>query len=162
DRHQRRLQGDRRRRAEARARARRGRAPLRHAARGTQLPGNLEHRPQRLHERDLRAGLASGGPRAVLLAERIPGARAPGRRAPGGCRAATSHTGALAGSDAAVNGLFRQSGGIRTDTIEELFDTAMLLGSQPVPTGPGVAILTNAGGPGIMAADACESAGLTL
>ena len=83
-------------------------------------------------------------------------------RTPGGSRAASSHTGALAGSDAAVNALFRQSGVIRTDTIEELFDTAMLLASQPVPSGPGVAILTNAGGPGIMAADACESAGLTV
>ncbi len=83
-------------------------------------------------------------------------------RTPGGSRAASSHTGALAGSDAAVNALFHQSGVIRTDTIEELFDTAMLLDSQPVPSGPGVAILTNAGGPGIMAADACESAGLTV
>src|SRR5882672_9335527 len=83
-------------------------------------------------------------------------------RTPGGSRAASSHTGALAGSDAAVNALFRQSGVIRTDTIEELFDTALLLSSQPVPTGPGVAILTNAGGPGIMATDACESAGLVL
>jgi acetyltransferase len=83
-------------------------------------------------------------------------------RTPGGSRAASSHTGALAGSDAAVNALFHQSGVIRTDTIEQLFDTAMLLASQPVPAGPGVAILTNAGGPGIMAADACESAGLTL
>jgi acetyltransferase len=83
-------------------------------------------------------------------------------RTPGGSRAASSHTGALAGSDAAVNALFHQSGVIRTDTIEELFDTAMLLASQPVPVGPGVAILTNAGGPGIMAADACESTGLTL
>ncbi|HEY2924188.1 MAG TPA: acetate--CoA ligase family protein, partial [Candidatus Eisenbacteria bacterium] len=83
-------------------------------------------------------------------------------RTPGGSRAASSHTGALAGSDAAVNALFRQSGVIRTDTIEELFDSAMLLGSQPVPTGPNVAILTNAGGPGIMAADACESAGLSV
>lgn len=83
-------------------------------------------------------------------------------RTPGGSRAASSHTGALAGSDAAVAALFHQSGVIRTDTIEELFDTAMLLASQPVPSGPGVAILTNAGGPGIMAADACESAGLTL
>ncbi len=83
-------------------------------------------------------------------------------RTPGGSRAASSHTGALAGSDAAVNALFHQSGVIRTDTIEELFDTAMLLASQPVPSGPGVAILTNAGGPGIMAADACESAGLVL
>ena len=83
-------------------------------------------------------------------------------RTAGGSRAATSHTGALAGSDAAVDALFRQSGVIRTDTIEELFDSAMLLASQPVPTGPNVAILTNAGGPGIMAADACESAGLTV
>jgi len=83
-------------------------------------------------------------------------------RTPGGSRAASSHTGALAGSDAAVEALFHQSGVIRTDTIEELFDTALLLGSQPIPTGPRVAILTNAGGPGIMAADACESAGLTL
>ena len=83
-------------------------------------------------------------------------------RTPGGSRAASSHTGALAGSDAAVDALFRQSGVIRTDTIEELFDTAMLLESQPVPAGRRVAILTNAGGPGIMAADACESAGLTL
>src|SRR6267378_3616137 len=83
-------------------------------------------------------------------------------RTAGGSRAATSHTGALAGSDAAVDALFHQSGVIRTDTIEELFDSAMLLASQPVPTGPNVAILTNAGGPGIMAADACESAGLTL
>jgi acyl-CoA synthetase (NDP forming) len=83
-------------------------------------------------------------------------------RTPGGSRAASSHTGALAGSDQAVDALFRQSGVIRTDTIEELFDTALLLGSQPVPTGKRVAILTNAGGPGIMAADACESALLTL
>lgn len=79
-----------------------------------------------------------------------------------GARAATSHTGALAGSDAAVDALFHQSGVIRTDTIEELFDTALLLAYQPVPSGKRVAILTNAGGPGIMAADACESAGLAL
>jgi acetyl coenzyme A synthetase (ADP forming)-like protein len=83
-------------------------------------------------------------------------------RTASGARAATSHTGALAGSDAAVDALFRQSGVIRTDTIEELFDTALLLAYQPVPRGKRVAILTNAGGPGIMAADACESAGLTL
>jgi acyl-CoA synthetase (NDP forming) len=79
-----------------------------------------------------------------------------------GARAASSHTGSLAGSDAAVAALFHQSGVIRTDTIEELFDTALLLAYQPVPKGPRVAILTNAGGPGIMAADACESAGLEL
>lgn len=79
-----------------------------------------------------------------------------------GSRAASSHTGALAGSDVAVDALFRQSGVIRTDTIEELFDTALLLASQPIPAGPRVAILTNAGGPGIMAADACEAMGLEL
>jgi acetate---CoA ligase (ADP-forming) len=83
-------------------------------------------------------------------------------RTPGGSRAASSHTGALAGSDAAVEALFHQSGVIRTDTIEDLFDTAVLLASQPVPAGKRVAILTNAGGPGIMAADACEYAGLEL
>jgi acetyl coenzyme A synthetase (ADP forming)-like protein len=83
-------------------------------------------------------------------------------RTESGSRAATSHTGALAGSDIAVDALFRQCGVIRTDTIEELFDTALLLSSQPVAAGPRVAILTNAGGPGIMAADACESMGLQL
>ncbi len=83
-------------------------------------------------------------------------------RTSSGARAASSHTGSLAGSDQAVDALFHQSGVIRTDTIEELFDTALLLASQPVPAGPRVAILTNAGGPGIMAADACESAGLEL
>ena len=83
-------------------------------------------------------------------------------RTKSGARAASSHTGSLAGSDIAVDALFHQSGVIRTDTIEELFDTALLLAYQPVPTGSRVAILTNAGGPAIMAADACESAGLTL
>ena len=83
-------------------------------------------------------------------------------RTKSGARAASSHTGALAGSDQAVEALFHQSGVIRTDTIDELFDTALLLASQPVPVGDRVAILTNAGGPGIMAADACESAGLSL
>ena len=83
-------------------------------------------------------------------------------RTESGSRAASSHTGALAGLDIAVDALFRQSGVIRTDTIEELFDTALLLASQPVAVGPRVAILTNAGGPGIMAADACEGMGLQL
>ncbi len=79
-----------------------------------------------------------------------------------GSRAAASHTGALAGTDTAVGALFRQSGVIRVDTTEELFDTAMVLTSQPAPRGRGVAIITNAGGPGILAADACESRGLGL
>ncbi len=84
-----------------------------------------------------------------------------GRTAAGG-RAAQSHTGALAGTDLAVEALFRQSGVLRTETIEEQFDTALLLAHQPLPRGPRLAILTNAGGPGIMAADACEGAGLVI
>jgi acetyl coenzyme A synthetase (ADP forming)-like protein len=83
-------------------------------------------------------------------------------RSAAGARAASSHTGALATRDVIVDALFRQAGVIRTDTIEELFDAGMLLAHQPVPRGRGVAILTNAGGPGILAADACEAHGLRL
>ncbi|HKP87108.1 MAG TPA: acetate--CoA ligase family protein, partial [Blastocatellia bacterium] len=79
-----------------------------------------------------------------------------------GARAASSHTGALGATDSVVSALFRQAGIIRTDTLEELFDVANLLAHQPVPAGRRVAILTNAGGPGILAADACESRGLEL
>jgi len=85
-----------------------------------------------------------------------------GRSAPG-ARAAASHTGALlAGSEAAVGALFRQAGVLRADTLGELFDLAALLEHQPLPAGPRVAIVTNAGGPGILAADACAAAGLEL
>ena len=77
-----------------------------------------------------------------------------------GSRAASSHTGALASSDTVVDALFRQAGVIRTERLEELFDVAALLANQPVPRGRRVAILTNAGGPGILAADACEANGL--
>jgi acetyl coenzyme A synthetase (ADP forming)-like protein len=83
-------------------------------------------------------------------------------RSGAGARAAASHTGALASSDAVVEGLFRQAGIIRTNTLEEMFDVAALVAHQPVPAGRRVAILTNAGGPGILAADACEAEGLTL
>src|SRR6187397_2013195 len=79
-----------------------------------------------------------------------------------GARAAASHTGALASSDSFVDALFQQSGVIRTDTVTELFDVAMLLSRQPLPQGRRVAILTNAGGPGILAADACQSHGLDV
>lgn len=79
-----------------------------------------------------------------------------------GRRAASSHTGSLAGADTAVTALCRQAGVIRTDTLEELFDVAMLLANQPVPRGHRVAIVTNAGGPGIMASDACEAHGLEV
>ncbi len=83
-------------------------------------------------------------------------------RSSAGSRAAASHTGALAESDPVVDALFRQAGVIRTGTLEELFDVATLLSHQPVPRGRRVGILTNAGGPGILAADACEARGLEL
>lgn len=83
-------------------------------------------------------------------------------RSEAGARAAVSHTGALAAPDVAVDALLTQSGVIRTETMEELFDAATLLANQPVPHGRRVAILTNAGGPGIMAADACERLGLEV
>jgi acetyl coenzyme A synthetase (ADP forming)-like protein len=84
-------------------------------------------------------------------------------RSRAGARAASSHTGALvASSDVSVDALFEQAGVIRTDTLGELFDTATLMTRQPLPRGRRVAILTNAGGPGIMCADACEAEGLEL
>ena len=79
-----------------------------------------------------------------------------------GMRAASSHTGSLAGADTAVEALCIQAGVIRCDTIEELFDVAMPLATQPLPRGNRVGIITNAGGPGIMASDACETRGLEV
>jgi acetyl coenzyme A synthetase (ADP forming)-like protein len=79
-----------------------------------------------------------------------------------GARAASSHTGALAASDAAVDGLFHQAGIVRARSLSELFDLATLFAHQPVPAGRRVAVLTNAGGPGILAADACEAERLEL
>jgi acetyl coenzyme A synthetase (ADP forming)-like protein len=83
-------------------------------------------------------------------------------RTKSGSRAASSHTAALAASDVGTEALFHQCGVIRTDTLDEMFDVAACLDSQPLPAGRRVAIVTNAGGPGILAADACEAAGLTL
>jgi acetate---CoA ligase (ADP-forming) len=86
-----------------------------------------------------------------------------GGRTQAGNRATSSHTGALlSASDVTVDALFEQAGVIRTDTLAELFDAALLLGSQPLPTGNRVAILTNAGGPAILCADACEAEGLVV
>ena len=79
-----------------------------------------------------------------------------------GARAASSHTAALAGSEAAVDALFHQAGVIRASSLEELIDVATLLSTQPMPRGRRVAVLTNAGGLGILCADACEAAGLEL
>jgi len=84
-------------------------------------------------------------------------------RSSAGFRATQSHTGALvAASDITVDALFRQSGVIRTDSLDEMFDVAALMSTQPVPEGDRVAIITNAGGAGILAADACESLGLKV
>lgn len=83
-------------------------------------------------------------------------------RTPAGTRAASSHTGALASLDVAVSALFNQAGVIRTNTLEELFDICALLANQPIPKGKRVGVITNAGGPGILAADAIESNGLEL
>ncbi|HSC91917.1 MAG TPA: GNAT family N-acetyltransferase [Gaiellaceae bacterium] len=79
-----------------------------------------------------------------------------------GARAASSHTAALAGSETAVDALFHQAGVIRATSLEELIDVATLLSTQPEPKGRNVALLTNAGGLGILGADACEAAGLEL
>jgi len=79
-----------------------------------------------------------------------------------GARAASSHTAALAGSEAAADALFQQAGVLRATTLEELVDAAALLSSQPLPHGRRVAVVTNAGGLGILCADACEAARLEL
>ncbi len=79
-----------------------------------------------------------------------------------GQRAASSHTAALAGSEVAVDALFHQAGVIRASSLEELIDVAALLANQPELKGRRVAVLTNAGGLGILCADACEAAGLNL
>jgi len=79
-----------------------------------------------------------------------------------GARAASSHTGALASSDEAYDSLFRQCGVLRVESLEELFDYAIAFANQPLAKGDRVSIVTNAGGPGIMATDACIRYGLQL
>jgi len=84
-------------------------------------------------------------------------------RSAAGARATSSHTGALlAASDVTVDALFRQAGVVRTDTLAELFDVASLFANQPLPEGNRVGIITNAGGPAILCADACEARGLEI
>jgi acyl-CoA synthetase (NDP forming) len=109
-----------------------------------------------------------GNPRKFTRIARNVGKRKPiiavkSGRSSAGARATTSHTGAmLAASDVTVDALFEQSGVIRTDTLAEMFDVASLLANQPPPRGNRVAIVTNAGGPGILCADACEASGLEV
>jgi len=83
-------------------------------------------------------------------------------RTAAGAQAASSHTGALAGTDAAYDALFKQCGVIRANTINEMFNYALAFAHVPLPQGPRVAVITNAGGPGILAVDALENSGLTV
>jgi len=79
-----------------------------------------------------------------------------------GARAASSHTGALAGSDVAFDAAFRQTGIIRAQGVQDLFDTALAFAEGKIPAGNGLLVITNAGGPGIIAADTAERLGVEL
>ena len=83
-------------------------------------------------------------------------------RTPQGADAAASHTGSLAGEDAVCDAVFREAGILRLRSIEELFNTAVLYAYQPMPDGNRLAIVTNAGGPGVMATDEAVAAGLSI
>ena len=83
-------------------------------------------------------------------------------RTPQGADAASSHTGSLAGEDAVCDAVFEEAGIIRVNSIEELFNSAIMYAYQPLPKGDRVAIVTNAGGPGVMATDAAVRLGLKI
>ena len=106
------------------------------------------------------------GPEFIRIAERV-SAKKPvvilkaGTTAAGG-KAASSHTGSLAGADIAYGAAFKRAGVVRADDFESLFDYATAFATQPLPKGNRVCVITNAGGPGIMAADAVENLGMKL
>jgi len=79
-----------------------------------------------------------------------------------GAKATSSHTGSIAGSDVAYDAAFKQSGVFRAKTLSQLFDSSRALAYQPVPKGENIAILTNAGGPGVLASDTAYSLGMSL
>jgi 4-hydroxybutyryl-CoA synthetase (ADP-forming) len=83
-------------------------------------------------------------------------------RSPEGAKAAMSHTGALMGSDEIYNALLKQSGAIRVDTMEELFDYATAFSKQPLPSAGDLVIVSNAGGPAIISTDACSKLGVKM
>jgi acetate---CoA ligase (ADP-forming) len=109
------------------------------------------------------------GQRFIHLARRMTG-RAGGKpilaiktgRTAEGAAASASHTGALAGTDEVYEAILAQAGVLRVDTVQELFELASAFGTQPMPAGNRVAIVTNAGGPGIMTTDACVRQNLSL
>lgn len=99
---------------------------------------------------------------ASNVARRIPVLALKVGRGRGGALAVASHTGALAGREEAYDAAFRRAGVLRASTMEELFDWGRALAWQPLPQGNRVAILTNSGGPGILALDALEANGMQL
>lgn len=110
---------------------------------------------------------AFGNPRRFARLARRIGRKKPilvvkAGRSDAGSRAASSHTAALVASETAVEALFHQAGIIRADTLEQMFDTAALLAGQGLPEGPRVTVVTNAGGPAILAVDALVAEGLEV
>lgn len=101
-------------------------------------------------------------PIARRISRRKPIVAVKAGRTKAGSRAAGSHTAALAANEVAVEALFRQTGILRAETLEDMLDLATALAHQPLPEGRRVAVLTNAGGPAILCADACEAGGLVL
>ncbi|MEO8602629.1 MAG: acetate--CoA ligase family protein, partial [bacterium] len=99
---------------------------------------------------------------APEVSRRVPIVVVKAARSVAGTRVAGEHSAALANLDIAVDALLAQAGVIRTDTIAELLEVASLLASQPIPPGTRVGVVTNAGGPAVLFADAAEAAGLTL
>ncbi len=99
---------------------------------------------------------------AKSVSQRKPIVAVKSGRSNAGRRAALSHSASLASLDVAIDALFEQCGVIRTDTLEQFLDVAEVLSTQPLPPGPNVGVVTNAGGPAILLADACEGGGLVL
>ena len=109
----------------------------------------------------------SDGPRFIRTAQKVTRAGTPviaikSGTTSAGSRAVSSHTGTLAGAEAAYEAAFRQSGLLRARSVEDLFDFAVAFARQPLLQGDRIALVTNAGGLGIMATDACERAGLRM
>ncbi|WP_319506682.1 acetate--CoA ligase family protein [uncultured Methanolobus sp.] len=106
------------------------------------------------------------GPEFIKIAQRVslskPIIIVKSGRTSVGSRAVSSHTGTLAGSDAAYNAAFKQAGVIRADSLEEMLDYSRAFSACPLPEGRNIAIITNAGGLGILTADACYNAGLSI
>lgn len=108
-----------------------------------------------------------GDPRSFLTAAREIALEKPiivikGGRSPDAARAAASHTGSLAGSDEVLDAALERAGVLRVNSISELFDMAAVLSRQPLPKGPNLAIITNAGGPSVLATDAAVLNGATI